>query len=372
MTFTRPHTGVWRPTLWAWSPPRSVAVTAVVVQRFDVGVADVVGAVGDLAVLTCDVSTMVQRHVTRRIWTIDGRDLQPSITPAGRHWVMPTGELVILGLAPSDAYSRITCSASHAFSPTIATSQQVRVVLQGTQMVSRPQLLLRQEVVQPLVGEDLVLTCLAKGYPKPDIRWYREDVRGMRTPLQEGLSPRAAHLQVVSGQLVLRGVRLKDSASYSCTANNSQGQDHLKVLMEVRSRLTVEVTPVLQRVDLGRPASLTCQVTGSPVTQVTWYKDAQPLGNSPRAQVYDRNLHINRVSREDAGMYQCIASNQEDAAQGAAQIDLGDSAPVWEYRFISQTLQPGPAVSLKCIASGSPMPHISWTLDGYPIPEHER
>lgn len=49
-----------------------------------------------------------------------------------------------------------------------------------------------------------------------------------------------------------------------------------------------------------------------------------------------------------------------------------DSAPVLEYRFISQTLQPGPSVSLKCIASGAPTPHVSWALDGFPLPQLDR
>ncbi|XP_069995909.1 cell adhesion molecule Dscam2 [Penaeus vannamei] len=50
----------------------------------------------------------------------------------------------------------------------------------------------------------------------------------------------------------------------------------------------------------------------------------------------------------------------------------GYSAPVLEYRFISQTLQPGPSVSLKCIASGAPTPHVSWALDGFPLPQLDR
>lgn len=39
-------------------------------------------------------------------------------------------------------------------------------------------------------------------------------------------------------------------------------------------------------------------------------------------------------------------------------------APELHATFIAQTLQPGPAVSLRCTASGSPPPHISWLLDG--------
>ena len=53
-------------------------------------------------------------------------------------------------------------------------------------------------------------------------------------------------------------------------------------------------------------------------------------------------------------------------------IFVTDSAPVLEYKFITQILQPGPSVSLKCIASGSPTPHMSWTLDGFPLPQNER
>ncbi|KAK4287145.1 hypothetical protein Pmani_039780, partial [Petrolisthes manimaculis] len=48
------------------------------------------------------------------------------------------------------------------------------------------------------------------------------------------------------------------------------------------------------------------------------------------------------------------------------------AAPQLVYRFIEQTLQPGPAVSLKCIATGTPTPHISWSLDGFPLPHSHR
>nr|XP_027230100.1 Down syndrome cell adhesion molecule-like protein Dscam2 [Penaeus vannamei] len=48
------------------------------------------------------------------------------------------------------------------------------------------------------------------------------------------------------------------------------------------------------------------------------------------------------------------------------------AAPQLVYRFIEQTLQHGPAVSLKCIATGTPTPHITWALDGFPIPHSHR
>jgi Down syndrome cell adhesion molecule len=47
---------------------------------------------------------------------------------------------------------------------------------------------------------------------------------------------------------------------------------------------------------------------------------------------------------------------------------LSEVYPQLVYRFIEQTMQPGPSVSLKCSASGNPTPQITWTLDGFPLP----
>ena len=49
-----------------------------------------------------------------------------------------------------------------------------------------------------------------------------------------------------------------------------------------------------------------------------------------------------------------------------------DILPTLSYSFIDQTVQPGPLVSLKCSASGNPTPRISWTLDGYNLPQKDR
>jgi hypothetical protein len=51
---------------------------------------------------------------------------------------------------------------------------------------------------------------------------------------------------------------------------------------------------------------------------------------------------------------------------------LAASRPQLLYRFIEQTLQPGPDVSLKCIATGQPTPQIYWTLDGFTLPQNDR
>ncbi|GBM32865.1 Down syndrome cell adhesion molecule-like protein Dscam2 [Araneus ventricosus] len=50
----------------------------------------------------------------------------------------------------------------------------------------------------------------------------------------------------------------------------------------------------------------------------------------------------------------------------------------WDYPptlleiFSDQTLEPGPSVTLKCVAQGNPLPQIIWTLDAGAIPENPR
>lgn len=44
-----------------------------------------------------------------------------------------------------------------------------------------------------------------------------------------------------------------------------------------------------------------------------------------------------------------------------------DASPELAYSFSEQILQPGPTVSLKCVANGNPPPQFTWTLDGFPV-----
>ena len=47
--------------------------------------------------------------------------------------------------------------------------------------------------------------------------------------------------------------------------------------------------------------------------------------------------------------------------------------PRFTHVFSSdKVLDPGSRMSLKCEATGSPLPQITWTLDGSPLTEHSR
>ncbi|XP_011698542.1 PREDICTED: Down syndrome cell adhesion molecule-like protein Dscam2 [Wasmannia auropunctata] len=180
-----------------------------------------------------------------------------------------------------------------------------------------------------------------------------------------------------AGVLVLQPARVEDAGRYVCHANNTAGSERVELEVTIISSLSIHLAPQQVTVDLGKDAEFQCSVTGQPHPVITWAKDGLPVreGSSGRSKVTGNDgsaLRISSIVRDDKGMYQCFAKNDYEMVQATAELRLGDAAPQLLYKFIEQTMQPGPSVSLKCIAMGNPTPHFSWTLDGFPLPQNDR
>lgn len=61
-------------------------------------------------------------------------------------------------------------------------------------------------------------------------------------------------------------------------------------------------------------------------------------------------------------------------ATSLALVSGQSNGPVFLDTFTEQTIEPGSSVSvsLRCIASGHPLPQVTWLLDTQPIPDHSR
>uniref|UniRef100_A0A1A9WXF4 Ig-like domain-containing protein n=1 Tax=Glossina brevipalpis TaxID=37001 RepID=A0A1A9WXF4_9MUSC len=112
-----------------------------------------------------------------------------------------------------------------------------------------------------------------------------------------------------------------------------------------------------------------CSISGFPKQSISWLKDGQPLRSGARVRLLSKeHIRITSITKEDKGMYQCMVKNDIESVQATAELRLGEVAPQLIYKFIEQTMQPGPSVSLKCSATGNPTPKIVWHLDGFPLP----
>ncbi|XP_033238327.1 Down syndrome cell adhesion molecule-like protein Dscam2 isoform X9 [Drosophila pseudoobscura] len=348
---------------------RDVQVRAVVAQAYKVDVEVLSASRGCTAILRCVVPTFVKELVRVVSWVHEPAIyIYPSLQGDGKFHLLPTGELLIHNLQESDESQSFRCRSMHRLTRQVVVSSPTRLRINSHRGIISPSVVEHTAHVQVSQDEGAVLLCVAQGCPSPEYSWYTHNGAG---PLPVLSGPRVRLLGPI---LAIEAVTGEDSGVYKCTASNVGGEASAELRLTVATPIQVEISPNVLSVHMGGTAEFRCLVTsnGSPVgmQNILWYKDGRQLPSSGRVE---DTLMVSRVSRENRGMYQCVVRRPEgDTFQATAELQLGDAPPVLLYSFIEQTLQPGPAVSLKCSAAGNPTPQISWTLDGFPLPSNGR
>ncbi|XP_076663876.1 Down syndrome cell adhesion molecule 2 isoform X3 [Andrena cerasifolii] len=353
---------------------RDVQVRAVVAQAYKVDVEVIGGASrGCTAVLRCVVPSFVKDLVRVVSWLQEPSFyIYPSLQGDGKFHLLPTGELLVHSLEFSDQIHGYRCRTMHRLTRQVVVSSVANVRIAGRSGLDHrgampPVILENSGVVHVAQDESTSLVCVAQACPTPEYRWYAQ------TGSEPMLVLSGPRTRLLGSVLALEAVTLEDSGIYRCAASNPGGEASAEIRLIVTAPLHVEVTPPLLSVHLGGNAEFRCEVSTHPQAGahfVTWYKDGRQLPGTGRQSEL---LRLNGIGREDRGMYQCIVRRAEgDTAQASAELQLGDAPPMLLYSFIEQTLQPGPAVSLKCSAAGNPTPQVSWALDGFPLPTNGR
>ncbi|XP_063975860.1 cell adhesion molecule Dscam1 isoform X4 [Diachasmimorpha longicaudata] len=349
---------------------RDVNVRAVVQQLYESRVIDEFVLRGNTATLKCLIPSFVADFVDVIEWRAnDGTSygVNDQEEKDGKYLVLPSGELHIRDVGPEDGYKTYQCRTKHRLTgETRLSATKGRLVITEPIASAKPKFTMTENSRTYTVrsAEALTLFCPAQAYPLPAFRWYKFlNGTTRRQPVQ--LNDR---VRQVSGTLIIREARVEDSGKYLCIVNNSVGGESVETVLTVTAPLGAEIEPRTQTVDFGRPATFTCNVRGNPIKTVSWMKDGKPLGHE------DLVLRIDSVKKEDKGMYQCFVRNDQESAQATAELKLGGrfEPPQIKQAFTEETLQPGPSMFLKCVASGNPTPEITWELDGKRLSNTER
>ncbi|XP_054724764.1 cell adhesion molecule Dscam2-like [Uloborus diversus] len=343
---------------------REVHVKAVVRRRYKVQVYDEFVVRGNTAVLRCQVPSFVRDHVDYSWKREDGTSITSSLIRGGRYSVLPSGELYIRSVTQADGQKSYSCQTRHRLTAEIVESSSGgRLFITEPHGTSPPKITDIRPLVMAMEGHSVELACAATGFPAPNYRWYRDEEGRM---IDLASSTRNTQL---GGSIRLRSVLVQDGGRYVCVVNNSAGDDRAATLLSISAPLSVQISPSVQTADVGRSATFNCTVSGHPIRTLTWLKDRRPI-LPDRIMMLSRDvLHIASVQREDRGVYQCLTSNEHDSAQGAAELRLGDVAPVLLATFAGEAVRPGSSVSLRCTASGNPLPQVTWFLDDARIPD---
>ncbi|XP_050478319.1 cell adhesion molecule Dscam2 isoform X4 [Bombus huntii] len=350
---------------------RDVNVRAVVQQFYETRVIDEFVLRGNTATLKCLVPSFVADFVDVIEWLAveDGSTYSANSQEEkdGKYLVLPSGELHIRDVGPEDGYKTYQCRTKHRLTgETRLSATKGRLVITEPVGSKAPALMgiVKGIMLEVETKTSVVIFCPAQGYPVPSFRWYKFiEGSSRRQPVQ--LNER---VRQVSGTLIIREARVEDSGKYLCIVNNSVGGESVETVLTVTAPLAAEIEPNTQTIDFGRPATFTCNVRGNPIKTISWLKDGKPLG------LEEPVLRIDSVKKEDKGMYQCFVRNDQESAQATAELKLGGrfEPPQIRQAFAEETLQPGPSMFLKCVASGNPTPEITWELDGKRLSNTER
>ncbi|CAG2162952.1 unnamed protein product, partial [Oppiella nova] len=350
--------------------------TSVVRQNFVIEVYDEFPVMGNTAVMRCHIPAFVRDYLTITAWIEEptGRVVQPTGTIVGnqssRYLMLQSGELYIRNVDSTFNHRTYKCRARNRLTgETFTSGSSGKLIVTESHSFVSPRITESKYQVNSIKGETVALPCLAQGWPLPKYKWFKKD--GV-----ERISLAANdRVDQMDGILVIRDVSPSDSGIYQCIVNNTIAEEKVETELTVRIPLSIQLLPERQSVDVGKAALFNCSVSGHPINTIIWERNHRRLKSGFNADIRfiaKDLIHIDAVNKEHRGMYQCFASNDFESVQAYAELQLGDDPPEFREVFPQQTLDPGPSLSLKCIAGGTPLPQITWQLDDSPIPESLR
>ncbi|XP_077985299.1 cell adhesion molecule DSCAM-like [Glandiceps talaboti] len=338
---------------------RSVRVNAVILQSYHVEVNDEHVMRGNTAVFKCLIPIHVKSYVKVTEWTRGTTVL----STGDKFSVLDNGELHVRRVRDDDVHAGYRCSTTHKLTGVIKPSNEARLFLEYAQD-NAPDIISSTAMKSVAVGDRVELPCVSTAYPQPVPTWKR----GRHTIVAND------HYILLGGNLVIEGAMLEDEGRYTCKSQNDLGEASIQTVLTVNEPLSVYFDQQHQTIDVGMSANFNCSIHGHPISTISWLKNGVPIEESERIYTSENetSLIIDHVLREDKGMYQCFVSNNQETREATVQLSIGAALPVLLESFEEQTLQPGPDLQLTCVIVGNPIPNVTWTLDGLPVPQQSR
>ncbi|XP_070395118.1 cell adhesion molecule DSCAM-like [Dermacentor albipictus] len=111
--------------------------------------------------------------------------------------------------------------------------------------------------------------------------------------------------------LSISPLSLRNSGNYTCVVSNAAGSDSASSPLIVYAPPRWTQTPKDTVASVGDSVSIACAAAGHPAPTITWSKDGHLMkeGTTTTRLLDNGTMSIVKVARDDAGRYQCEASN---------------------------------------------------------------
>ncbi|XP_021078405.1 protein sidekick-1 [Mus pahari] len=282
------------------------------------------------------------------------------IIPSSRIAITLENQLVILATTASDAGAYYVQAVNERNGEN-KTSPFIHLSIArdtGTQEAMAPIIVVAPGNRSVVAGSsETTLECIANARPVEElsVHWKRNGVR-----LTSGLHSYGRRLTIINPTSADTGMYVCEATLRGSTFEPARARAFLSIIeppyftAEPESRILGEVE---EAVDIP------CRAMGVPLPTLQWYKDAVPLSKlqNPRYKVLPSGgLHIQKLSPEDSGIFQCFASNEGGEIQTHTYLDVTNIAPAFTQRPADTTVTDGMTAVLRCEVSGAPKPAITW------------
>uniref|UniRef100_A0A8D3B1H0 Neural cell adhesion molecule L1-like protein n=1 Tax=Scophthalmus maximus TaxID=52904 RepID=A0A8D3B1H0_SCOMX len=305
-------------------------------------------------------------------WTKNGLEFDPFLDPR----LMKeenSGTFVIPNNGNLTEYQGIyRCYASNKMG--IAISKEIEFIVPHVPKFPK-------ETLDPVMveeGQPFILECNPpKGIPPLQIYWMTINLQHIEQDQRVSMG--------LNGDLYFSHAVEKDSRrDYCCFAAFPRIRTIVqKTAMSVIVKTSIDMSPEAANAILERrPSLLTpsgaksetqlvkgddlkleCIAEGFPTPQVEWVKIGHQLPIKAKLENHGKLLIVPTVGQEDSGKYMCKAKNRLGESVHYFTVRV-EEPPEWVFEPESQLSPIGSDVLIKCSATGSPQPTVTWRVNG--------